>query len=283
MKKSLVQSLLATVVILGTTGAQAAMITQWQVGVDTVFDTTPGSSLVWDNSNGGPSAVTATSSLLAWGIPATNAGGSSLAIGNGSSTTFINTNGPAVNNVTIAHTNRPVTGTTLDRVNINSTLTLTPFIPSLPGLLPTTITFAINFQETTNNPGTGVLCADGGVNGTGVNSAGCADIFVISQDSLNFDFQYFDAIDDIWRTYYISFFEATNGLGSLSPAACTAAGAGFPCLGFETPENAVTTAQFAALITSEPVVINVPEPGILALLGIALAGFGAFGSRRRPV
>ena len=276
MKQPILRSLLATTALLGSAGVHAAMITQWQVKVDSIFDTT---SVVWDNSNG-TSGTSASSSLLKWGTPAGGTGQSSLAIGNSPATTYVNTNGPAVNNVTITHSNHPITGTTLDRVNILSTLTLTPWIPSLPGLDSVTQTFTVNFQETTNDPRPG-LCADGGAYGTGLNTAGCADIFVISQDSLNFAFPYYDSVDDIIRTYYISFFEATDGLNSLSNAACTAAGAGFPCLGFETAEDAVTEAQFAALITSEPVIINVPEPGILALFGIALAGFGMV--RRRKI
>lgn len=273
MKKSLIQQLLATVVFLGSAGAQAAMITQWNVNVDSIFDT---GSIVWDDSNGGPTPTSASTSLLTWGNPTASPSG--LEIGSSPANTFVNTNGPAVNNITLTHTNHPITGTTLDSVSLLSTLTLTPFIPASPGLPSVTQTFVINFQETTNNPGSGI-CADGGANGVGVNSAGCADIFVISQSSLNFAFNYFDVDDAINRTYYISFFEATNGLNALSPTACAAAGATSPCLGFETPENAITTAQFAALITSEPV--SIPEPGILGLFGIALAGFGVAGLKRR--
>ncbi len=273
MKKLFTQQLLAAVVLLGSAGAQAAMITQWNVNVNSFFDT---SSIVWDHSNGGPSTVVTSTSKLIWGNPTTSP--SSLAIGSSPANTFVNTNGPAVNNITLTHTNNPITGTTLDSVTLLSTLTLTPSIPSSSGLSPVTQDFVINFQETTNDPRPG-LCADGGTYGVGVNVNGCADIFVISQSSLNFAFDYYDIDDAINRTYYISFFEATNGLDALSSAACVAAGATSPCLGFETRENAITVAQFAALVTSEPV--SIPEPGTLALFGIALAGFGVTGLKRR--
>lgn len=273
MKKILTSALFAISAVLGSAGAQASMITQWEVKVDAVFDT---SSVVWDHSNGGTlTDFSVSTTSLRWGQPSTAQSG--LAIGNSPVTTYVDTNGAAVNNITLTHTNRPITGTTLDSVSILSTLTLTPSMPSLTGLPPATMFFAVNFQETTNDPRPG-LCADGGLYGIGVNGAGCADIFVISQDSLNFEFQYYDPDLGADRTYYISFFEATNGLGSLSSAACSAAGAGFPCLGFETSENQETTARFAALITTEPV--SIPEPGSMALLGMALAAAGLIRSRK---
>lgn len=274
MKRTLINTLLASTAFLGSVGVQAAMISQWQVDVSTVFDTT---SVVWDHSNGGPSPTTVTPTQLIWGIDG-GSGRSGLAIGSTPISTTVNTNGAAVNNITITHTNRPITGTTLDSVDIWSTLTLTPLLPPSAGLPPATMVFNVNFQETTNDvPGNPGTCADGGLEGVGVNGNGCADIFVISQDSLNFSFDYYDPDLSADRTYYISFFEATNGLNSLSSQACSAAGAGYPCLGFETTEGEQTTAQFAARITSQP--IHIPEPGTLAILGIGLAGLGVM--RRR--
>jgi hypothetical protein len=191
---------------------------------------------------------------------------------------MVDTNGAAVPNVIITHNNNPITGNSLDSVTIDSTLTLTPFVPPALGLPPATISFLIDFQETPNgaNP-----CADGGTNGVGVNVNGCADIFVIDQAALNFPFQYPDPTGPdagTLRTYFISFFESTGGLNPLSDAACSAAGVASGCLGFTTAEQQSTPAQFAALITTQPV--GVPEPTALLLMGLGLAGLG-FAKRRR--
>lgn len=247
--------------------ASATLITQWQVGVNTKYDTTtilPGSVTVVNDQS------------LRWGT-STGSGQSGLDITDSPSLSTVFTDGPSVANVSVTHLNRPVTGTSLSSVNILSTLTLTPLVPANPALPSQTITFGINFAETPNgsNP-----CADGGANGFGVNINGCADIFVIDQNALNFGFMYdTDGLGgDPAVQYFISFFELTGGLNPLPAAACAAAGTGSPCLGFRTPEGADTTFQFASLITTQRV--SVPEPGILSLMGLGLAGLG-FASHRR--
>jgi len=98
----------------------------------------------------------------------------------------------------------------------------------------------------------------------GVNVNGCADIFVIDQNALNFGFMYDTdgAGGDDPIQYFISFFGFIGGLNPLpSRVACTAAGATAPCLGFRTPEGADTTFQFASLITTERA--TVPHPAAL--------------------
>lgn len=247
------------------------VIDTWNVNVSSIFDT----ATVVDSNGNSPGGVTIVNNQsLRWGTGAQDQSG--LDISNSPSNTYVDTNGPAVANVSFSHLNRPINGTTLSSVDVLSTLVLTPFEPSGSALPSVTLTFGINYLETPNgsNP-----CADGDPNGVGVNSNGCADIYVIDQNSLNFAFDYdLDGAGELPSVqYFISFFELTSGLNPLSAAACAAVGVSSPCLGFETPEGADTTVQFGSVITTTP--LRIPEPGTMALVAVALLG-GAFARKR---
>lgn len=229
---------------------------------------------------------------LVFPFPVLSAGDTQLHWGNTSpqSGLIIGNSGVAVNvptgvltsTVTVTHDNFVIPdGNSLQAVDILAQLTLQSATPSVGSLEAGSITFGIRFIETLNS-GIAGICADGGAVGVGINGAGCADIFVISANSLNFPFPYdsdgatngFDP-----EPYFVSFF--ADGFGSLSDAACLSAGAAIGCRGFETAETVSTTADFKILITSTP--FETPEPGSMALVGGALAALGWVGRRRKSV
>jgi len=263
--RSTLTSLAIVAAGISSGGARAdlanGIVDQWSVGVVAQFLC---GTVVWTGS-----AQSCAAQTMSWGT----GGISGLDITNPVGATIVNTNGPSVPNVAVTHRNQPITGSTLDEVTLRSTLTLTPFSPPDTGLPSAFVDFLIDFQETPNGADP---CANGGVNGVGVNINGCGDIFVIDQGALNFAFQYDLGSGQGLKTYFISFFEQTGGLNPLPAAACTAVGVTSPCLGFVTPESQSTTFNFAAVITTSPV--EIPVPSTLASVGLGLL---LLGLRRR--
>lgn len=257
--------------VLAASGAQAAIVEQWEVTIDATFVT---NTIEWRFGSAG---TTVSPTVLRWGTPSTTGGPQSGAtITNTPTTGTVVTNGSPVGNIFVTHFNFPIVAGSPrpESFQIQSALTLKPLVPDLSGLPEVTQLFTIFFEETPNDANT---CANGEPNNQGINSNGCGDIFVIDRDSLNFEFSY-DTGDGINQKYFISFFELTSGLNPLPQAACdyVLEPDGQKCLGFVTAENAQTTVQFASRITTSPV--SIPEPGTLALMGL---GLGALGLLRR--
>ena len=99
---------------------------------------------------------------------------------------------------------------------------------------------------------------------------------MLTSGLLNSSFDYDDGTG--LSTYYVNIFPTTGGvLSVLENSACAAAGQANGCIGFSTPEGQSTTLAFGSTISTEP--LQVPEPGMLALLGLGMMGL--FVWRRR--
>lgn len=170
--------------------------------------------------------------------------------------------------ITLTHNNFPIQAPSLSSAVLRATLNLTALQPldaviGGPGGLPP-LEYDILFTETPNaNP-----C----VVPSGTNP--CRDIFVQQTGFLD------QLLPYNGNNYFVNIFPTSGGaLSLLSDAACAAAGAGAGCLGFTTPEGQSTQLAFGFTISTERF-NQVPEPGILALLGIGVVA-GAFSARRR--
>jgi len=264
----------AAALALCTSVAQASpIVTSWTVTNTATF--VPASVLPAGNTYPEP-VLSAGNTQLHWGDATSQSG---LIINNSGLPVVVPT-GTLTSTVSITHQNFPIpAGDSLTSVDILASLTLQSLTPSVGNPDGAAIIFGVRFIETPNG-GSGGICANGGAVNVGINSAGCADIFVISNNALNFPFFYdSDGGASDPEPYFASFF--ADGFNTLSNAACAAAGAANGCRGFETAENATTTADFKILITSTP--FQVPEPGSMALMGGALAALAFAGRRRKPL
>lgn len=272
MRSLLLKTALPALALLAVTAtpAKADFVNTWAYTFTSSF------SNVTDDGQIGDINRSLDGKTIDWG----RTGGARSSIGSLDSPTTgsIDTNGSAQaadryfhqNNILPANT-RSLTSTTL-----TVDITLTPTSPAGTQVTPAlTRSFNIDFAETPND-GSGGVCADGGAVGSGINGAGCADIFTLDFDFGQFDFTY-DGFD-----YSLFLFEDPNSegfpqLGTLSDEACSFVGRDSGCFGFLTAEDALTVAEFVISIEGQ----DVPEPAALGLFGLGLMGLGAARRRRK--
>ncbi|MES3014302.1 MAG: THxN family PEP-CTERM protein [Pseudomonadota bacterium] len=250
--------------------AQAAptIVTEWSYDL----------SSLWTAA--APAGVTGVGTqTLAWGTPAGPGGQSQLVISGdvagGSVDTFVGAPGPippaffAAGNA-LTHNNQPIIGASLTGATLTATLSLDAVMPDGvgPGGIDPLIV-NIGFAETPNQE----PCAVDG------SPTPCNDIFVLIGGLLNQSFTYdVDGTGDV--TYFVNVFPTSGGvLSFLDDDECIAAGQAPGCFGFSTPEGESTTLAFGFTISTSPFLV--PEPGVLALTGLALLGAGL--ARRRRI
>lgn len=253
---------IAAALMMVSTSA-SAIVTTWDYSVTTLFTFAT-------YTGGGGGAIPGGTTSQSWGI-STGSGQSSLVVVNSPATGQVQTYTgltppqelPFLGfSTSLTHNNNPVAGNSLTSAVLTNSVFLDPIIPDAPPLM-FEFPFSISFTETSNS-GT---CA------VSTSPTPCNDIFVLNSGLLNSSFNYDDGSG--LATYFVNVFPTTGGvLSILEDSACEAAGAEANCIGFSTPEGQSTTLAFGFTISSAP--LQVPEPGMLALLGVGMLGLAVW-------
>ena len=284
----LMLGLVVPAALMAAETAFAAKITQWSYETEVGFVSTTGTSVTVDTINthptfdllgntvGNPAAGLATT--LSWGVPATASGKSKFRLSDtgGVDTTgkiagTVVTDGAFVEDVSLFHNNFQIfIGSGLTGTTIVGSLLLDALVPATGDVFgPLTGIFQLVFKETNNSgeSSLGGFCADG-------SPKPCPDIFVLTNAGA-LGPQFLGTIMGFEYTLNL----AIAGLTPVGNEGCALVGQAAGCLGFITPEDGISQLDVSFNLTSKNT--NVPEPGMLALLGLGLAGLGFSQVRRR--
>lgn len=259
--KNFTKSILAAGVLALSGLSHAAPVFTWDVDV------------VGQWTAAAPGEVTLTPTVLSWGTPLSSNGQSSLTVTNPDTTpvdTYFGGGIPPAEfiapSVTLTHANNVIFSPSLASAELTVDIFLTPTNPADTGFPLIPIAYNIAFKETPNS----LPCA------VEDSLTPCNDIFVLVGGFLNDSF----ILDGF--TYFVNAFPTDGGvLGQLDDGVCAAAGQAAGCIGFTTPENQTTDLAFGLAISAEP--LEIPEPGSLALIGLAMAGLAVATRRRKGV